>query len=120
MSLHHLSIGPSSPPATVRPMPAPPVRSAPPAPAAGEFGTVLDLEAARARRAEPLPDEVLADMACASELVERLAFEGRQVRFDTHRLDGRVVAGLCDEEGALVRRLSLDDVLHGTFPEGAA
>ncbi|HYF24964.1 MAG TPA: hypothetical protein VD931_04425, partial [Baekduia sp.] len=89
-------------------------------PAAGEFGTVLDLEAARARRAEPLPDEVLADMACASELVERLAFEGRQVRFDTHRLDGRVVAGLCDEEGALVRRLSLDDVLHGTFPEGAA
>ena len=84
------------------------------------FGDVLDLQAARAARSEPIPPDVLDDMARASELVERLAFEGRHVRFDTHRLSGQIVAGLCDADGAVVKQLTLTDVVLGNIPDGAA
>ncbi len=81
---------------------------------------MLDLQEARDRRIDPIPDEVRDDMARASELVDRLAFEGRQVRFDTHRLTGRVVAGLCDGDGALIRQIGLSDVIDARIPDGAA
>ena len=123
MSLHDF---PALPPVGT-PAPAPAPASAPGAPAArraapGEprFGQVLDLQAARAARAEPIPSEVLDDMARASELVERLAFEGRHVKFDTHRLSGQIVAGLCDADGAIVKQLTLTDVVLGNIPDGAA
>lgn len=101
--------------------PTPPV-AAPPsqAPKQAGFGEVLDLQAARAARSEPIPSEVLEDMARAAELVERLSFEGRQVKFDTHRLSGQIVAGLCDASGAVVKQLSLTDVVMGQIPDGAA
>lgn len=84
------------------------------------FGDVLDLQEARAARSEPIPQEVLDDMTRAAALVERLAFEGRHVRFDTHRLSGQVVAGLCDADGAVVKELSLTDIVLGHIPDGAA
>ncbi|WP_205696186.1 hypothetical protein [Conexibacter sp. SYSU D00693] len=118
MSLHHF---PALPPVGAPAPVGPPAPAGGPAatPASGDFGRVLDLEAARARKVD-LPDEVVADMTRASELVDRLAFEGRQVQFSTHELSGKVVAGLVDSEGALIRRLDLRDVVHGSVPGDVA
>ena len=107
------------------PAPAPPPATPPAsAPAGGaaapEFGRVLDFQAARASRAEPIPDAVLEDVQRAHELVERLAFEGRHVRFETHSLSGQIVAGLCDEKGAVIKQLSLTDVVLGHLPDEVA
>lgn len=118
MSLHDFPalprVGPASGPTPASPAP----RASEPQRAA--FGDVLDLQAARAARSEPIPPDVLEDMARASELVERLDFEGRHVRFDTHRLSGQIVAGLCDSDGAVVKQLTLTDVVLGHIPDGAA
>ena len=87
----------------------------------GEFARVFDLAEARRRRmtrADRIPDEVWEDIDRAGELADDLAARGQQVRFDTHRLTGRVVASLCDTDGRLLRPVSLRDVL-GTEPDPA-
>ena len=65
--------------------------------------------AARARR--PIPTEVWDQVDAAARLAETLTADGRQVRFDVHKLDGGVVASLVDENGGLLRPLLLQDVV---------
>jgi hypothetical protein len=99
---------------------AEPVRGARPT-QAGEFARVFDLAEARRQRmtrADRIPAEVWDDIDRAGELADDLATRGHQVRFDTHRLTGRVVASLCDLDGRFLRPVSLRDVL-GTEPDPA-
>jgi hypothetical protein len=95
-----------------------------PAPAAqtGEFARVFDLAEARRKRMtgpEGIPDEVWADIARAGELADDLAARGQQVRFESHRLTGRLVVSLCDTDGRRLRPLSLHEVL-GSEPDPAS
>ena len=115
MTVHWLPLGrveASAAPAA--PAPASPALQAPPA--GGGFARVYELEAARsARRAStppPIPQQALEEMQAASRLYDELRAQGRQVRFDAHRPDGRVVAELCDTEGNVVHPISLTDVVH--------
>jgi hypothetical protein len=80
----------------------------------GEFARVFDMAAARRRRMtgpDRIPDEVWEDITRAGQLADDLASRGQHVRFDTHRLTGRVVASLCDNDGRLMRPVSLGEVL---------
>jgi hypothetical protein len=88
---------------------------------AGDFAGVFDLAEARRRRltrADRIPAEVWDDIDRAGQLADDLATRGHQVRFDTHRLTGRVVASLCDLDGRFLRPVSLRDIL-GTEPDPA-
>jgi hypothetical protein len=93
--------------------PSRPVQVSPVAPE-GEFARVFDIADARRRRMtgpDRIPDEVWEDITRAGQLADDLAAHGQQVRFDTHRLTGRVVASLCDSDGRLMRPVSLGEVL---------
>jgi hypothetical protein len=93
---------------------APPAKPAsPPA----SLARVDEARAARLQRDDPIPPAVRADMARAAELVDELARRGRHVAFGTHQLSGRLVASLTDEQGAVIRRLPLRDVLDGVDPD---
>jgi hypothetical protein len=59
----------------------------------------------------PIPAEVWDQVDAAARLAESLTADGRQVRFDVHKLDGGVVASLVDEEGGMLRPLLLQDVV---------
>jgi hypothetical protein len=59
----------------------------------------------------PIPAEVWDQVDAAARLAENLTADGRQVRFDVHKLDGGVVASLVDENGGFMRPLLLDDVV---------
>ena len=59
----------------------------------------------------PIPAEVWDQVDAAARLAENLTADGRQVRFDVHKLDGGVVASLVDENGGLLRPLLLKDVV---------
>jgi hypothetical protein len=90
-----------------------PVQS-PRATAAGEFARVFDLADARRKRMtgpDRIPDAVWEDITRAGQLADDLAARGQQVRFDTHRLTGRVVASLCDSDGRIMRPVALGEVL---------
>lgn len=81
---------------------------------AGQFARVYELAEARRRRLsgpDRIPDEVWDAMHRAHELADDLAARGQQVRFDTHRLSGRVVASLCDGQGSVLRPIGLHEVL---------
>jgi len=81
---------------------------------AGQFARVYELAEARRRRMsgpDRIPDEVWEAMHRAHELADDLAARGQRVSFDTHRVSGRVVASLCDAQGATVRTIRLDDVV---------
>lgn len=81
---------------------------------AGQFARVYELEEARRRRMtgpDRIPDDVWDAMHRAHQLADDLAARGQQVRFDTHRTSGRVVASLCDVQGAMLRRLPLDELV---------
>jgi hypothetical protein len=98
-----------------------PARTAPAAPATGEFATVLDLVEARKRRMtgpDRIPDEVWDDITRAGQLADDLSERGQQVRFDTHRLTNRVVASLVDENGRVLRPVGLGEIF-GTDPDPA-
>jgi hypothetical protein len=58
-----------------------------------------------------IPDEVWEQVDAAARLAEELHTQGRGVRFDVHELDGGVLAGLVDADGALLRPLALEDVI---------
>ena len=91
------------------------------APATGEFARVLDLAEARKRRMtgpDRIPDEVWDDITRAGQLADDLSERGQHVRFDTHRLTNRVVASLVDDEGRVLRRVGLGEIL-GTEPDPA-
>jgi hypothetical protein len=64
--------------------------------------------------APPIPTEVWDQVDAASRLAEQMTADGRQVRFDVHKLDGGVVASLVDENGGLLRPLLLGDVIDVT------
>ena len=61
--------------------------------------------------APPIPTEVWDQVDAAARLAESLHAEGREVRFDVHKLDGGVVASLVDDQGGLLRPLLLPDVV---------
>lgn len=90
------------------------------APATGGFADVFDLAEARRRRMtgpDRIPDDVWDAISRAGELADDLAARGQQVRFDTHRLTGRVVANLCDADGRVMRPVSLGEVLGHPDPD---
>lgn len=101
---------------TVTSLPVRPRRVVPPSEEAGNFGRVFELAEHRRRRMtgpDRIPEEVWEDISRAHELAGRFADHGRHVRFDTHRLTGRVVASLCDHEGNVVDDLGLEDIVGG-------
>ena len=96
-----------------------PVRSqaaVPPSTEAGDFARVFELAEHRRRRMtgpDRIPEEVWDDIHRAHELAGRFADDGRHVRFDTHRLTGRVVASLCDHDGNVVHDLGFEEIVGG-------
>jgi len=91
-------------------------------PAGDTFAKVYDssvLEAARAaRRAREteIPPHVMDEVQAAARLYEALQARDQHVRFQTHNLDGRVVADLVDTDGNVVRPISLRDVVESNDP----
>lgn len=88
-------------------------------PHTGPFARVYELADARRQRLTGptrIPEEVWDDMHRASELCDDLAARGQQVRFDTHRIDGGIVASLCDQEGTVLRRIGVSELL-GSDPD---
>jgi hypothetical protein len=59
----------------------------------------------------PIPDDVWQQVEAAHRLAEDLHSQGREVRFDVHKLSGDVVAALVDVDGGLLRPLLLSDVV---------
>lgn len=93
---------------------------------ADAFAQVYDssvLEAARAARKAreaQIPAHVMDEVQAAARLYEDLAAREQRVRFDTHQLDGRVVADLVDHDGNVVRPISLRDIVESNDPDPAA
>jgi hypothetical protein len=77
----------------------------------GGFAQVIELESARAARRDRIPTQVLDEVDAASRLYDELWAEGLRLRFDMHRLKGRVVCDLIDTEGKVLRPISLRDAL---------
>jgi hypothetical protein len=91
-------------------------------PAAGGFAAVHDLAAKREAAQRPdIPNDVWDEVDAASRIATDIEHSGHWLRFD-RRLDGRIVAKLCDTEGAVVRRMSLSEVidLGSQDPDDAA
>lgn len=129
MSFHVLPIGRDAKIGTeaqqpVR-LPVPPRGAQAPSPS-NTFAEVYDasvLEAARAARKAreaQIPQQVMDEVQAAARLYEDLAERDQRVRFDTHRLDGRVVADLVDTDGNVVRPISLRDIVESNDPDPAA
>jgi hypothetical protein len=81
---------------------------------AGRIAQVIEMSDLRRQRMtgpDRIPERVWEDISRANELAEELADQGQAVRFDSHHLTGRVVASLCDAEGAVIRRLGLREIL---------
>lgn len=95
-----------SPVASVTPLPVPPIKAVVAQPNT-EFAQVYDLAAERDRRSSP-PPEVLDAVDEAARVLELLDAAGMQVRFD---LSAGVSAQLRDANGAIVRPLSLHEVM---------
>jgi hypothetical protein len=91
-------------------------------PAAAGFAAVYDLTAKREAAQRPdIPDDVWDEVDAASRAATDIERSGHWLRFD-RRLDGRIVAKLCDTEGAVVRKMSLSEVidLGSQSPDAAA
>ena len=102
MNLHVLPFGRDAKTAEITPptqLPARPAGGSTPVDG-GQFAKVYDasvVEAARVAKrgrepGEPIPSHVMDEVHAAARLYEELAARGRQIRFDMHKLDGRVVA----------------------------
>jgi hypothetical protein len=104
--------------ASVTPLPLPSIKAVVAQPNTVP-ATVYDLAAERERRT--LPDEVLDAVDEASRIYELLDAAGMQVRFDLS--SSGVGAQLRDRSGALVRPLTLSEVLDPSTllpPDAAA
>jgi len=93
--------------------------------AAGDerLAEVLSLDARRRARRDEIPPRVLEEVRAAARMVQELAAAGREVRFTTDELDGRIVAQLCDLDGNVLRPLSLVEALRHPIdlnPDSAA
>jgi hypothetical protein len=87
------------------------------------FAAVYDLQAKRAQLARPtIPDDLWDEVDAASRTADEMSQTGHSMRFDVHRVDGRVIASLCDSSGSVVRPVSLSEVLDvgSAGPEEAA
>jgi hypothetical protein len=107
-----------SPVASVTPLPVPPILAVVARPNTS-FAEVVDLAAERERRNGP-PQEVLDAVDEAARVYELLDAAGMQVRFD---LSAGVSAQLRDRSGALVRPLTLHEVMDPSSllpPDAAA
>ena len=107
-----------SPVASVTPLPVPPIKAVVARPNTS-FAEVIDLAAERERRNGP-PQEVLDAVDEAARVYELLDAAGMQVRFD---LSGGVSAQLRSHSGALVRPLTLHEVMDPSSllpPDAAA
>jgi hypothetical protein len=73
------------------------------------FADVVDLASRRESIADvpEVPGHVWDEVEAASQLWHELQGQDREVRFETHAVTGRVVASLCDLDGAVVRPLPL-------------
>lgn len=106
------------------PLPARPIGAE--VPAGEAFAKVYDagvLEAARVARRDresDIPSHVLDEVQAAARLYEDLQARDQHVRFQTHNLDGRVVADLVDTDGNVVRPISLRDIVESNDPDPAA
>ena len=75
------------------------------------FAAVYDLTAKRSQASgPPIPDELWDEVDAASRTAAEIERSGHALRF-AHRLDGRIVAKLCDSDGAVVRPVSLSEVI---------
>ena len=84
---------------------------------------VIDLlEWRAARRPEPVPSELQAELDAAARVFDALLAQGHELRFDLCDQDpGRVRAELRSVEGEVVRPVALAEVLGvGSGPDGTA
>jgi len=91
-------------------------------PASSGFAAIYDLTAKREAALRPdIPDELWDEVDAASRVATDIERSGHWLRFD-RRLDGRIIAKLCDTEGAVVRRMSLSEVIDmgSQDPDAAA
>jgi hypothetical protein len=89
----------------------------------GGFANVYDLAAKRDQTSRPtIPDELWDEVDAASRTADAMSRSGHAMRFDVHRVDGRVVASLTDLTGSVVRPVSLSEILDvgSAGPEEAA
>jgi len=87
------------------------------APTASGSAAVYDLTAKREAALRPeIPDDVWDEVDAASRAANDIERSGHWLRFD-RRLDGRIVAKVCDAEGTVVRRMSLSEVIDVGSPE---
>ena len=92
-----------------------------PAGAARRAHNVIDLSEWRAaRRPEPVPGEVLAELDAAARVYEALLAQGHELRFDVPETDGgHVRAELRAVDGAVVRPVPLAEVVGFDGPPAA-
>jgi hypothetical protein len=91
-----------------------------PAGAARRAHNVIDLvEWRAARRPDPVPHEVLAELDAAARVYEALLAQGHELRFDVPEPDGRVRAELRVVDGGLVRDVELSEVVGVDGPTAA-
>jgi len=107
---------------TPGPQTGPAAKPAPVAPKGAAVADVVELAARRQPETESpeIPDHVWDEVEAASRLWHDLRAQDREVRFDTHAVNGRVVASLCDLDGGVVRRLPLRETFGFDGPETAA
>ncbi len=87
------------------------------------FATVYDLAAKRMQASRPtIPDELWDEVDAASRTADEMSRAGHTMRFDVHRVDGKVIASLVDGSGSVVRPVSLAEVLDvgSVDPDDAA
>ena len=84
-------------------------KPAQPPPQDGSFAEVVDIASRREASVDvpEIPDQVWDEVEAASQLWHELRGRGREVRFDTDAVTGRVVVSLCDLDGRVVRPLPL-------------
>jgi len=109
---------------TPSPAQAPVAKPAQTSPHGTSFAEVVDLASRRHAPADvpEIPDHVWDEVEAASRLWQELRDQDREVRFDSHKVSGRVVASLCDLDGDVVRQLPLRETFgfDDPGPEHAA
>lgn len=88
--------------------------------AARRADNLIDLvEWRAARRPDPVPREVLAELDAAARVYEALLAQGHELRFDVPHGAERVRAELRVIDGGVVREVALDEVVGLDGPSAA-